>query len=81
MNESGAQPRRPKRTPSPENTQSKRKMNKQRDKEGESGGGARPQEIEKDFSMAELRRSLRALKSGKAPWPDGIRPEHLKNPA
>ena len=42
------------------------------------GHGPR-QEIERDFSMTELRRSLRALKSGKAPGPDGIRPEHLKN--
>ena len=42
------------------------------------GQGPR-QEIEKGFSMAELRRSIRALKSGKAPGPDGLRPEHLKN--
>ena len=42
------------------------------------GQGPR-QEIEKGFSMVELRRSIRALKSGKAPGPDGLRPEHLKN--
>ena len=37
------------------------------------------QELEQDFTMEKLRRSLRALKSGKAPRSDGLRPEHLKN--
>ena len=37
------------------------------------------QELEEDFTMEELRRSLRAMKSGKAPGPDGLRPEHLKS--
>ena len=36
-------------------------------------------EIEKDLTIVELKLSARALKNGKAPGPDGIRPEFLKH--
>ena len=34
-------------------------------------------EIEKDLTIDEMKQSVRALKNGKAPGPDGIRPEFL----
>ena len=36
-------------------------------------------DIEKDLTIIDLKQSVRALKSGKAPGPDGIRPEFLKH--
>ena len=36
-------------------------------------------EVEKDFTLQELDKAIRSLKLGKAPGPDGIRPEFLKH--